>query len=560
MQEFNHGVRAGRLVMALVALGTTFGIAGPVAAAPDRHPGGVRTCPSGSPGGDVHRARPPRIHPQGRVDAAGTLTGYTVYVGHGAPLVLGPGGFVDGPFGTDAIVGEREEDLTRLTIVDLWRGCARARLTVHGLVYGSRLDPATGDVHVSLVEPGTRRELGIWRVDPELPDRPRLEVAPPTGALATATPRTADIGWDRGPVGRWCTADRCETRRPSGSRTGIVAEPDSTTEAGTLPLVSPRPVPEEPAPRWPRDADLTYRWNATETPPAWIRPAMNAAADDVDQTSRSRTPTFRYDAGATDTIRYTTTMPSTSCSTAIACASYAVGASWTVRIRPQGSDLRWGTLRWCQADPTDGCFDLERVLLHELGHIVGIDHPQSAGFSLRPFDTVMDQLAPARPKPGSLLHAFGPCDVATLQERYGVSLPTSPISACNDLATTLALRASADVVARGTPVSLVAELRIPDRDAYGRLGGNALSGRTVQLWRRPLGSLASWTVFTMRAGDSPGTYLLSLQPSMSYEFQAVFAAPATEGLEGSTSPTVTIRVTGGCGIGACTNGTEDPMQ
>jgi len=223
--------------------------------------------------------------------------------------------------------------------------------------------------------------------------------------------------------------------------------------------------------------------------------------------------------------------------------------------------LHYTTLRWCQADDRDGCFDVERILLHELGHIVGIDHPETGGFSLRPFDTVMQQLAPSRPKAGSNLHAFGRCDVATLQERYDASGPATPIAACNDVDSTLGLTLSATSVPRRTRVTLVAELRIPDRDAYGRLGGNALSERTVQLRRRPLGATnTAWSLFTMRDGDSPGTYLLSLSPSISYEFQAVFAAPGAEGLNGSTSPIVTIRVTDGCGTGPCADGTEDPME
>ena len=109
-------------------------------------------------------------------------------------------------------------------------------------------------------------------------------------------------------------------------------------------------------------------------------------------------------------------------------------------------------------------------MLHELGHIVGIDHPESGGFSLRPFDTVMHQLAPAKPKAGSVLHAFGPCDVATLQERYDVPSPTTPISACNDVDTTLGLTASEHV-------------RAPRHEGDARRGAaHPRSGRLRRVW------------------------------------------------------------------------------
>lgn len=40
----------------------------------------------------------------------------------------------------------------------------------------------------------------------------------------------------------------------------------------------------------------------------------------------------------------------------------------------------------------------------------------------------MHSLAPSKPKAGWTLHQFGPCDTATLQERYDVPAPATPIS------------------------------------------------------------------------------------------------------------------------------------
>lgn len=558
MREFDHGNRLGRVAAALVTLIASLGVAGPVSAGAPRDLDALADCRGRPPIGRPTVPEAPRLRMRDRMDAAGRLTGYDVRSGGRRLFRLGAGGFADGPFGGSAVVGERDTDGTRLAIVDLRRRCAAQRLTLDQLVYGSRLDQ-DGGLHLSLVGQADRRELGIWAVDPSGTGRMRLEVAPPVGALAVAQPRSAEILWQRGePVGRWCSVDACEERHVDGHGVRIAVDPDTVGATSELPLVDPRPVPEEPVIRWTRDLLLTYRWHGTETPPSWTRAAINAAAVDASTTDRSRAPSFAYDAGAPDTIRYTDTFPAPSCATSIACASYVIGESWTIRLRPHGKDFRWGTLRWCQADDRDGCFDIERVMIHEFGHIQGIDHPESGGFSLRPADSVMHSLAPSKPKAGWALHRFGPCDTATLQERYDVPGPTTLISSCNDVLTTLALTASQTSLARGAKVSLVAELRIPDKDAYGRLGGNALSERTVLLRRRPVGGTA-WTTYTMRFGDSPGTYLLSLSPTISYEFQAVFTAPGAEGLANSTSPIVTVRVTDACTT-TCVNGTEDPME
>ena len=63
----------------------------------------------------------------------------------------------------------------------------------------------------------------------------------------------------------------------------------------------------------------------------------------------------------------------------------------------------------------------------------------------------------------------------------------------------------------------------------------------------------------MRPGDSPGTYLLSVSPSVSYDFQAVFTAPVIGG-PGEQHVTDRDRPGHRCVHATCVNGTEDPME
>ncbi len=185
---------------------------------------------------------------------------------------------------------------------------------------------------------------------------------------------------------------------------------------------------------------------------------------------------------------------------------------WGVWLRPHGTDYAWGTLRWCQKNASDGCFDIRRVALHELGHVIGLQHPSSAGFTLGAYETVMHAITPARPKPGSSRHSFGRCDVATLQELYDTPDNKTAISTCNDVATDLVLSAAKGAIDAGASVRLTAELRVEGRSGYGELAGNPLNGRSVQLKYRRAGSADTWRTAWMKSLYSSGRYELTISP------------------------------------------------
>ena len=493
-------------------------------------------------------------------DATGVISGHSLRLGARVRWQAGPRAFVDGPFGQTLVAGERSRTGTRLRLIDLSRGCATRVVDIGALVYGSVVD-TDGRLAVSLVDPDTRAELGVWRVDSGPSSRLRRIIAPPAGKEATATPRELSLGSSpMGITARWCAGGSCVSRGSDGLGNGLAAlvdlDPDAETDAtASLPLRSPRPVPVYD--RWFPWTVLSFRFHSTDTSPSWMRAAVLDAADDATDTSKSLSPIFTpVDSGAQGVIRYTASFPS-SCLNAIACASHDVD-QWTLRMRPQGYDFRWGELHWCQKTLSDGCFDAERVALHEFGHIVGLDHPEAAGFQLAPSVTVMHQVTASRPHASWDRHSFAPCDVASLQEQFGTPTTSTLISTCNDVDTRLTLSGSASTIAASGKLVLTATLRVRSDGSYGQVSGTRLNGRSVQLRRRVAGSGGSWTTSWMKATDTSGVYTLTLYPRTTYEYQAAFSAPDNEGLNSDTSDLLTVRVTsiGGC-TGSCPN-EEDP--
>jgi hypothetical protein len=271
-------------------------------------------------------------------------------------------------------------------------------------------------------------------------------------------------------------------------------------------------------------------------PPTWAREPLLKAAVDARESSFAGSPIFDLRTNATNAVAYTGSLPGFCSSAAIACASRSMPTSWGVWIRPHGTDFAWGTLRWCQkTSASSGCFDIRRVMLHELGHIAGLNHPSSAGFTLSSGDSVMQGITPMRPQSGASRHDFGRCDAATLQELYGTPDNKTDISTCNDVATELGLSTSRSSIARGSSVVLTAQLRVEGYSSYGELAGSPLNGRSVKLKYRPAGSSGAWETLWMRSTYSQGRYELTIKPSATWEFKAVFPNPPGEGLRYSRS-------------------------
>jgi hypothetical protein len=400
------------------------------------------------------------------------------------------------------LLGERSATGTRLSMVDTDQGCIAWTRDVSDLAYAPE-HPQGDELRMTLHEPDTRAYRGTIVLDID------------TGATAAM-------------IDDECTA-------ACAPNDGEVP-PSAFGPAGYA-----RPVPAFAAGGWAGDKTLAYAWGAGDVPPDWAKGPLKSGAEDVGRTSDAGSPDFVYRSNASNAIRYTGTLPSF-CGAAIACAGRNKPANWWgVWIKPHGSDFGWGTLRWCQKSQSDGCFDIRRVVLHELGHIVGLNHPESGGFRLGAHESVMHAITPAKSRPGGTRHAFGRCDVATLQELYDVPTNKMPISTCNDVVSKLALSASRGAVDAGQSVSLRAKLSIADRSAYGKLANNPLNQRSVKLKFRRVASGDDWTTAWMRFQQS-GSYDLQITPTDTWEFKATFPAPGDEGLRFSRSELVEVRV------------------
>jgi hypothetical protein len=285
---------------------------------------------------------------------------------------------------------------------------------------------------------------------------------------------------------------------------------------------------------YPQNEVLQYRWSGAGTPPTAMKTAIKAGVDDANGSRKSKAPSFAYDSGAGNLVYYGVDVP---CGVnGLACMRRDTPGWFGVWYRENGHRFDWGSLRWCEMTGSpDGCFEARNVMLHELGHVMVLDHHDNWSDDRDAADAVVQTYQRAKPKAGWNTHAFARCDVATLQQQYDVASSTTLYSTCLEVPTTLALTASATTVADGSTVTFTATLR---SDGSGRLSNNLVTGRTVVLQHR---TSSGWSdVKTMAAGSSSGTYVASVGVTSTRDYRALFRRPSNEGLVGSSSSAITI--------------------
>jgi hypothetical protein len=320
--------------------------------------------------------------------------------------------------------------------------------------------------------------------------------------------------------------------------------------AVALPAAAGPPTPLIGWPAWNQDQVVRFRWLPGEVPPAAMRSAILAGVADANETKYSRGPTFVPDSAGGSSVEYGVDV---FCGVnGIACAN-AVNApnSFRIAYREHGHRFDWGQLRWCAllSTITDGCFDAEMVMIHELGHVHGLNHYPVVPEDQHD-DSVMHSVSRSRPRSGWNAHAFGRCDVATLQTRYDMTSWTAGYSTCLDLAVNLSLGVNDASIRAGETVTFTATLLVADNPGDGRLTGNPVSRRAITLQRRIPGA-ATWTnVALIPYAAAAGTYAIRQSPTATYEWRAVFAKPVGEGLRGAA--TVPFRVSvSGCSSSGC---------
>jgi hypothetical protein len=332
-------------------------------------------------------------------------------------------------------------------------------------------------------------------------------------------------------------------RRPDGRRILTALVVLVVASSGTAFAHAPDPILSGGL--FGQDQVLRYRWRDGAVPPGAIRAAITAAAADSNGTKASRAPTFVFDAGAANPIGYGA--GATCGPNGIACFTRNAPNGFTMWLREHGRVFDWGRLRWCQMleAPADGCHDAENIALDEFGHVLVLHHHANRADESDYLDAVVQTFSRTRPRAGWNAHAYGRCDVASLQREYDVPAWTTRYSTCLDLATTLTIAASATSVAYGGSVTLTATLKVGSATEYKRLRSNPISARTVTLQRRSVGTTSWSTVGPMASGATAGRYALAVTVWADSEFRAVFGEPADEGLRGATSSFVRV-VVGSC--------------
>lgn len=207
-------------------------------------------------------------------------------------------------------------------------------------------------------------------------------------------------------------------------------------------------------------------------------------------------------------------------------------------------------MAWCDAPHSDNCWDVERIALHETGHVDGLGH--------NPVDdtakTIMYHIEHSINGDGWQIHVFENCDTARLQVEYDVPTTSSPYSGClsglnnagaDGLKTTVTFSTSATVLCVNETATFSGTLTVQDYGSYGELGGNNLGSKTVVIQRSAHGQ-NNFVDYATATTNGTGAWSRNVSSSLHLDDDWRAHFDSQSGLNSDDSPSIRVQWLNGC--------------
>jgi hypothetical protein len=287
----------------------------------------------------------------------------------------------------------------------------------------------------------------------------------------------------------------------------------------------------------------------------WIRTELRAAATAFRSGNNSASPSFVED----DTIernrwsfRPRSQLNTTECPNNVfyvACSSYDGNGQWDFINLADNADVRF-CLEPPAVNPPSNWHDVQRVALHELGHIAGLSRKSDPPGGVDEHSSesqsysVMQLNTPKATTSGWATHAMQECDVLALQLDYDVQNSAGSYPWCVDhipgeanldgLFSSTTRSFASYSTCLGQVLTSQGRLALKTTSDYGLISNNPLTNRTLRFDRRPPGGSWTYNVTSATASNASGynwtrTWSTLSQGPITYEIRAHFDGETASG-------------------------------